>query len=35
MLRDEAPDLRYVDAVSVRGKQLKANLWTLGPADAQ
>jgi len=29
MLRRDASDLRYVDAVTVRGKQVKANLWTL------
>jgi adenylate cyclase len=29
MLRREAPDLRYVDAMHVRGKQIKVNLWTL------
>ena len=31
MLRREAPDLRYVDATEVRGKQVKANLWPLDP----
>jgi adenylate cyclase len=29
MLRRDAPDLVYVDAREVRGKQAKANLWTL------
>jgi adenylate cyclase len=29
MLRGDAPDLVYVDAREVRGKQAKANLWTL------
>jgi adenylate cyclase len=36
VLRRDAPDLRYVDAHAVRGKQAKANLWTLAgapPAD--
>jgi class 3 adenylate cyclase len=32
MLRRDAPDLRYVDAREVRGKTVKANLWTLQPA---
>jgi adenylate cyclase len=32
MLRRDAPDLVYVDAHEIRGKQAKANLWTLdGP----
>ena len=29
MLRGDAPDLTYVDAVPVRGKVVKANLWAL------
>ena len=29
MLQRETLDLIYVDATSVRGKQVKANLWTL------
>jgi adenylate cyclase len=29
MLRSDAPDLVYVDARAVRGRQAKANLWTL------
>jgi adenylate cyclase len=29
MLRRDAPDLVYVDAREVRGRQAKANLWTL------
>jgi adenylate cyclase len=29
MLRSDAADLSYVDAVTVRGKRAKANLWTL------
>jgi adenylate cyclase len=29
MLRGDAPDLHYIDAVPVRGKVVKANLWAL------
>ena len=31
MLRHDIPGLVYVDAISVRGKQVKANLWTFQP----
>jgi adenylate cyclase len=35
MLRRDAPDLVYVDAHEIRGKQAKANLWTLDGAARQ
>jgi adenylate cyclase len=34
MLRGDAPDLTYVDAVPVRGKVVKANLWGLADPDS-
>src|SRR4051812_31208856 len=35
MLRTEAPELQYVDAQSIRGKQVKVVLWTLNGVHAE
>jgi adenylate cyclase len=35
MLREQAADLVYVDAINLRGKRVKANLWTLELAGSQ
>lgn len=34
MMRRDAPDLRYIDVVEIRGKRVKVGLWTLAAAGA-